>query len=71
MNEVITEVAFKELDYPSEGMIDVYGKIKGKWKGLFVYYKDEITFDENELIGLTPEEARQLRLKKDLEYLRS
>lgn len=38
---------------------------------LFDYYFDEISFTEKELIGLTKEEAIQLKCKKDLAYLRS
>lgn len=38
---------------------------------LFMYYPDEISFTESELIGLTLEECGQLYTKKDLNYLRS
>jgi hypothetical protein len=35
------------------------------------YYPDEILFDEGELVGLTEADARDLRQKKDIAYLRS
>lgn len=38
---------------------------------LFDYYFDEISFTEKELIGLTKEQAIQLKFKKDLSYLRN
>ncbi len=36
---------------------------------LFSYYPDEINFSADEFIGLTEQEARQLRGTKDLAYL--
>jgi len=38
---------------------------------LFEYYPDEISFSPQEFIGLTVEEARSLKGKKDRDYLRS
>jgi len=38
---------------------------------LFDYYPDEISFAASEFIGLTVAEARSLRHKKDVAYLRS
>jgi hypothetical protein len=52
-------------------------KIHVKFEGndaeelLFSYFHDEITFSSLELIGLTVDEAEQLRHKKDVAYLRS
>jgi len=40
-------------------------------KELFSYYPDEITFSPDELLGLTEEEARALKVKKDRDYLQS
>ena len=39
-------------------------------RDLFSFYPDEIRFDEGELVGLTEAEARELRHRKDLDYLR-
>jgi len=38
---------------------------------LFQYYPDEISFTPNEFIGLTLEEGKDLKRKKDLKYIQS
>lgn len=38
---------------------------------LFEFYPDEISFTEQEFIGLTLEQAKGLKFKKDNNYLRS
>lgn len=38
---------------------------------LFSYYPDEISFTPSEFVGLTPDEARHLKFKKDKAYLQS
>ena len=43
----------------------------GTTKELFEYYPDEISFSEIEFIGLTEDEARHLKFKKDKHYLQS
>lgn len=43
----------------------------GCTSALFSYYPDELTFKEDELTGLTVEEALDLFVKKDTEYLQS
>lgn len=43
----------------------------GEVKELFSFYPDEISFAESEFIGLTEDEAQELRHKKDVAYLRS
>jgi hypothetical protein len=43
----------------------------GSEEDLFQFYPDEIDFSEEELIGLTREEAFELRRKKDRDYLQS
>lgn len=45
--------------------------IEGKEMSLFEYYPDEISFTANEFVGLTVEQARALKGKKDRAYLRS
>ena len=37
---------------------------------IYIYYPDELTFSENEFIGLTREEAQLLCYQKDLDYLK-
>jgi len=43
----------------------------GTQEELFQYYPDELSFTEAELIGLTREQAFDLRRSKDVTYLRS
>lgn len=38
---------------------------------LFSYFADEIMFSSAELVGLTVEQANELRHKRDVAYLRS
>ena len=44
---------------------------KGEEQVLFTFYHDEIDFRSDEFIGLTLEEAKGLKGKKDRDYLRS
>lgn len=37
----------------------------------FEYYPDELQFSPDEFIGLTLQEARDLKVKKDIQYLQS
>lgn len=43
----------------------------GTTKKLFWFYPDELSFSEEEFIGLTEVEARYLRFAKDRAYLQS
>ena len=43
----------------------------GEEKLLFEYYPDEISFREEEFVGLTEDEARHLKFKKDKDFLTS
>jgi hypothetical protein len=43
----------------------------GVKKDLFHFYSDELFFTPREFVGLTETEARDLRTKKDIAYLRS
>jgi hypothetical protein len=52
-------------------MAEVHVTINGKEHYLYQYYPDEISFNEKEFIGLTLEEAKNLKFKKDRAYLRS
>ena len=45
--------------------------VDGKEYDLFEYYPDEINFTASEFVGLTVDEAYELKYKKDLAYLRS
>ena len=48
-------------------------KLEGSdiFEELFDYYPDEISFTEDEFIGRTADEARNLKFKKDKAYLQS
>jgi len=59
-----------------EGMLDAMPQVKvqftdGQEKVLFEFYPDEINFIESEFIGLTEDQAHELRMKKDIQYLQS
>ena len=43
----------------------------GSTRKLFSYYVDELSFADSELIGLTEDQAHQLRHNRDVAYLRS
>lgn len=53
-------------------MPSVYGQFNdGTEQLLFTYYPDELTFTKEEFIGLTAQQAQNLRHKKDVAYLQS
>lgn len=59
-----------------QGMFDPMPEVKvqfdnGNEKSLFSFYPDEISFNESEFIGLTEENARQLKFEKDKIYIQS
>ncbi len=59
-----------------EGMFDPMPEViatfeDGTTKTLFSFYPDEITFHASEFIGLTEEEAKALRHRKDVAFLKS
>lgn len=63
-----------------QGMFDpmpeVHVTIKGesgeeKEHYLFMYYPDELSFTEKEFIGLSLSDAKALKFKKDVQYLKS
>lgn len=59
-----------------DGMFDSMPEVWVTFEGgqeekLFSFYPDEISFTANEFIGLTEDEARHLKVKKDKQYLQS
>ena len=63
-----------------QGMFDpmreVHVTVKGesgedKEHYLFTYYPDELSFTEKEFIGLNISDAKALKFKKDVQYLKS
>lgn len=72
MNDVITKcVINKSIVDPTVNVVEVWLNDEPDWQVLFTYYPNELCFDPEELIGLTVEDARNLRLQRDLEFLRS
>ena len=64
---VITEVTFN-----GRGDVTVLAILSdGTEEELFRYFYDELSFSEEDLIGLTPWDARELRTKRDIAYLQS
>lgn len=59
-----------------EGMFDPMPEViatfeDGSSKTLFSFYPDELSFQASDFIGLTEEQARDLRHRKDVSFLRS
>ena len=53
-------------------MLDVFAEMEdGSVQKVVSYYDDEISFTDEELIGLTKDECRDLYFQKDKEYLQS
>ena len=52
-------------------MPEVIATVNGKEVKLFDYYSDELSFKPEEFIGLTVEEGRALKQRKDKAYLQS
>ena len=51
---------------------EIYAEFDDGSKGkVLEYYPDEISFEESELIGLTEDQAYELKRKKDIEYIQS
>ena len=72
MEEVIVKCEVKKtLCDPSVNGVFVWHDENGDWKLLFTYYPNELTFDSDEFIGLTDQEARNLHWQRDMEYFRS
>lgn len=65
----IIKVFFNKIDF---GRMQVTVKLEdGTQETIFSYYIDELSFHQDELIGLTINEAGALFLKKDKKYLQS
>lgn len=70
-----TIVSCKIGPYP-KAMFDPMPKVSvvftdGTERVLFEFYPDEIQFSEGEFLGLSEQQAYDLRLRKDVAYLRS
>lgn len=73
----ITSVEIGPMPRPMpEGMFDDMPAVTatfddGSTKKLFKFYPDEISFTASEFVGLTEQEARDLKQRKDKTFLRS
>lgn len=54
---------------PSTVVVDVERDGLRSTVQVFTYYPGEISFTEQELIGMTPQDARTLRAMRDMAYL--
>lgn len=63
----IKEVKFESGNY--DVIINVKYEDSDEFERLFSYYNDEISFTKDELIGLTEDEAFDLKRQKDIYYL--
>ena len=61
----------KSYSDPSIIGVYVWFDDESDWNLLFTYYPDELTFDKDELIGLSENEALDLHWQRDLEYFNS
>lgn len=58
--------AFEDMTTPT-----VHVTVDGAESELLSFYSDEITISPEELVGLTVDEARELKRRKDVTYLTS
>lgn len=77
MNDKIIAARITAMPRPMPvGMFDPMPEVivtteDSKEHTLFSFYPDELHFTPQEFIGLTIEEAHQLRTTKDIQYLKS
>lgn len=70
--ETITKCVIKKsIVDPTVNVVEIWVNEEPDWQVLFTYYPNELTFFDEEFVGLTVEDALNLRLERDLEYLRS
>jgi len=75
VNNVETIISCKIGPYP-KGILDPIPIVtvtltNGEVKELFAFYPDEISFTEGEFIGLTVDQAFELKHKKDVKFLQT
>lgn len=72
MKIIKAEIVWKDLGFGGYKMPNVFVTYEDdKREFLMDYYPDEISFTEEEFVGLTRKECFDLFHKKDLAYLRS
>ena len=77
-NRIITNVVLQGVPtvFTPAGMLEQLPRVIATFndnttKTLFEYYPDELSFTEQEFIGLTERQAHDLRHAKDVAYLQS
>ena len=58
------KITSAKITHEKMGQSSVNITINGDEFRLFSYFRDEVSFTENELLGLTYREAQELRIKK-------
>lgn len=64
---IVTTIFVSDIPGPDEVLVT----IDGEQVKAFEFYSDELTFTEDEFIGLTLEEARALFRERDIAYLQA
>lgn len=71
MSHIITSVVIRkdrEIDFGYK--MEVHATFTdGATKKIFTFFDDELSFTEQEFVGLTEEQARNLHTKRDSSYL--
>lgn len=69
---VIDSVTFAPAAWDVPGPVDVVAVLDdGSTVTLFRYFPDELHFSANDFVGRTVDEARALRHRRDVDWLRS
>lgn len=65
--EIIRDAEIRRQKYQAE----MWGLVDGEWRYLFSWYEDELTFKPCDVVGMTPDHARDLFHERDVAWLRS
>ena len=70
-NKIIKHATISPADELGHQNIIVITMEDDSYKSICRYYTDELSFNEQEFVGLTEGEARKLCHNRDVEYLQS
>jgi len=71
MTMKIVSVRFQDSDHRYGDKEAVATLEDGREEFVFPWFSDELSFREEELLGLTVEEARDVKTARDIAYLRA
>ena len=77
MTARIVDVQIGPMPRPKpEGFLDHMPRVvaefdDGSWRELFTFYPDEYTFTLDDFLGLTEDEARLVKHRRDVAYLQT